>query len=122
MVTQNNTEQGKGKVIDMLNLNDPLNSIRVKDFECGRTQNIEVRIGRRLYMVDVIKTEMISYVELYRKVCSDRTKYSKYEPKAKMVSAKVKSNACLHKDFFENLQELKKAQDIYSKYGDVLAM
>lgn len=105
----------------MVNLNKEGLSLSL--FPYGKTQNVEVRIGRKLYMLDVDRNALYTDIDFYRKVSADREKYSKYDPEAELVSVvQVRSDSVLNKDFFEKIREISKAQDLCKKYGRLLAM
>ena len=105
---------------NIINLNDILGRVDVSALPYGKNQNIEVRIGRKLYMVDVDKDALLAHLDFYKKVKSDRTKYSKYDPEAEMVSVTVRNDVRLDKNFFENIEEISKAQTVYVRFGNFL--
>lgn len=104
----------------MVNLNKE--GLYMSLFPYGKTQNVEVRIGRKLYMVDVDRNAHSAYVELYKRVAADRETYSKYSFDADMVGITVKPDAVLTREFFEEIKEISKAQITCKAYFMILAM
>lgn len=104
----------------IINLNDILGRVDISKLPCGKNQNIEVRIGRKLYMVDVDKNMLYAHIDFYKKVKADRKKYSKYDPEAEMLSVTVRNDVRLGKNFFENIEEISKAQTVYDCFGNLL--
>lgn len=104
----------------MVNLNKE--GLYMSLFPYGKTQNVEVRIGCKLYMVDVDKNANSTYIGFYKKVAADRRMYSKYASEADMVSVQVKPDAILTREFFENIREIRRAQTLVWKYDEVLSM
>lgn len=94
--------------------------IYIADFEYGSTQNIEIKIGRRLYLIDVKKDSGSSWIEVYRKLNKDRKRYSKYDPRAKAACIRVENNAVLDSQFFNNIHEIERAQFTCSLYKNIL--
>lgn len=105
---------------NIINLNDISGRVNIDKLPYGKNQNIEVRIGRKLYMVDVDKDALLAHLDFCKKVKSDRTKYSKYDPEAEMVSVTVRNDVRLDKNFFENIEEISKAQTVYDCFGNFL--
>lgn len=102
------------RITIMLNLNKE--SIYIGNFKNGKTQNIECRLGRRLYYIDIDKDCFSTYIELYKKVKKNRHDFSKYDPEAEKHDVCVKNNAVLSRDFFENMAEIERAQFIIGIY------
>lgn len=101
----------------MLNLNKEF--LNIGKLPNGKTQNIEVKIGRKLYYIDVDKNCDSACVDFYKKIEADRTKQSKYSVDG-VLGVFVKVDAFLGRDFFEQILEIKKAQEIFSKWGNVI--
>lgn len=101
----------------MLNLNKEF--LNIGKLPNGKTQNIEVKIGKKLYYVDVDKNCEVSCVDFYKKIGADRTKQSKYGVDG-VLGVFVKVDALLGRDFFEQIEEIKKAQEIYGKWGNTI--
>lgn len=97
-----------------------LDFINIGNFKYGWTQNIEIKIGRKLYLMDVKKDCSSCWIEVYRKLNKDRKKYSKYDPRAKATCIRVENNAVLDYRFFENIHEIERVQNTYFNYKDIL--
>lgn len=102
----------------MINLNKE--SIYISDYESGRTQNIEVRLGRKLYLVDIDKSSNSTFIDFYKKEGTDRGAYSKYGVDDSVLGVQVKNDAMLDRSFFEHIKEIYDAQRIYSKFSSIL--
>lgn len=102
----------------MINLNR--DTVFLDTFPFGKTQNIECRLGRKAYLLDVEKNNVSAFITFYRKLNSDRKSYSKYEAVSDAHFVKVKTDAMLDRCFFQNITEIEKAQRIYSEYGRLM--
>ena len=100
----------------MYNLNGSCSSIFIGEFEFGKKQNIEVKIGRKFYLMDIDKNNEYTRIDFYRKLNVDRKKYSKYDKNAECSSVWIKNNALLNKKFFENIKDIENAQRIYRDF------
>ena len=47
-----------------INLNN--NSISLRDFKYGKTQNIVIQVGSKLYYMDVTKNKLGAFIETYQ--------------------------------------------------------
>ncbi len=85
----------------------------------GSTQSIEIKLGRKSFMADVDKNQSSASIDFYRKLNSDRKKYSKYEA---MVAGAVfvRNDAMLDRHFFEDIKAISEAQRIQRKYNMIL--
>ena len=92
----------------MINLNKE--SVSISEMPFGKTQNIECRLGRSLYMLDVDKNACTVHVSFYRRLNSDREKYSKYDPAAQCCMVTVAQNAILDWKFFDNIYAIMEAR------------
>lgn len=101
----------------MINLNKEL--LDIDKLQNGKTQNIEVKVGKKLYYVDVDKNCDSACVDFYQKVGTNRKNQSKYSVDS-VLAVFVKTDALLDRAFFEEIEEIKKAQEIYRKWGDQL--
>ena len=99
----------------MINTNNPGETLRLSDLPYGKTQNIEVKIGRGFYLVDVDKTSDVAFVELYRKFGDERNTYSKYDPECERCALYVRETASLGKDFFRAMPEIAATLDAYKR-------
>lgn len=82
--------------------------VKLGNFACGKTQNIELKIGRKTYMLDIDKNACSARLDFYNKKNSDRNNYSKYG-NADLHSVTVLNNAWLDKEFFANIAEIESA-------------
>lgn len=100
----------------MLNLNNSMLSLR--DLPFGKTQNLELKIGRKTYLCDIEKDSASAFVELFDKLPGKRENFSKYD--TNYHSAHVKPDALLDRDFFEHIAEIESAQRVIKQYRYVL--
>lgn len=77
----------------------------------GMTQNIELKIGRKIYLCDIEKCNEYACIEMYDRVDKDRTKFSKYGG-VNLHWVNVKSNAYLTRKFFEYFIKISEAQKL----------
>lgn len=103
---------------NIINLNRQ--SIFIAKIPFGKTQNIICRLGRRLYMLDVAKNACTVHISFYRRLNSDREKYSKYEPAAQCSAVSVAQKAILDRKFFENIHTISEAQSICNMYAEYI--
>lgn len=104
----------------MINLNDASN-IFLSRFDCGKSA-IEVKISRKIYLLDIVKHEGGSAdITLYRKLDKDRNKYSKHDPEANAHMVFVKGDAMIDREFLENIEAIEKAQNLCRRWSQVLA-
>lgn len=96
--------------------------LHIKSLECGKTQNIEIKMGRNTYYCDVDKDCASAYVHFFKKTTKLRQNQSKYDPSSEMHSVFVKTDAILDKRFFKKIAEIENAQDICREYKSVLHM
>lgn len=101
-------ESAKNKNI---NLNNE-SCIFMSDFNCGKTQSVEMKVGRKTYLCDISKDMSHALIEVYRKLNKNRQKYSKYDAAAETRRVTVKADAILRRDFFESIADIEKAQFI----------
>lgn len=88
--------------------------ILMADFPLGTTQDVEVKVGRKTMMLDVTKDAANCCIEIYPKRNADRQKYSKYG--AGYCRFTVCKGACLDRDFFDNAEEIARAQAVVELY------
>lgn len=96
----------------MLNLNERYLDVKRLDF--GKTQNIEVKIGRNLYYVDVNKNQDRAVIDFYPKTTKNRNGQSKYS--GGVLGVAVKPEAALGREFFEDIEQIKAAQEVMFKW------
>lgn len=102
----------------MINLNHEF--IRVSTFDCGKTQNVECKLGRKTFLLDVNKDSACTRLDFYKMVGADRKSFSKYSAEAENVSVIVKNDAVLDRSFFENIKKIAEAQMIVTRNNDKL--
>ena len=95
----------------MKNLNKEL--IFISDYNFGKTQNEVIKIGRKLYYIDIDKNSNSTFVNVYD-YSKDRESFSKYEANLHFVF--VENNSILDREFFKNIIEIEKATRILSKF------
>lgn len=96
------------KTGDIINLNH--GSIYLGNFENGHTHRVEIKLGRKSYLIDVDKDNISAFVEMYPK--TDKSKYS-----TDLVMVHFKPDAILYREIFENFKAIEDAQRILHKYG-----
>lgn len=101
----------------MINLNHT--DLYLSNYASGTHQNIEVRLGRKLYLIDIRKDCLSCLVEIYRKLSTDRRSFSKYGG-AGLKCVVVKKNAILTREFFENIDKITEAQRVIAKFKNIL--
>ena len=103
---------------NIINLNNQ--SVFIAKMPFGKTQNIECRLGRKLYMLDIEKNAYTVYVSFYRHLNSERRKYSKYDPAAQSGAVTVAKKAILDRKFFENIHKISAAQHVCNMYAEYI--
>jgi hypothetical protein len=96
-----------------INLNH--NKLYLADIPNGSTQNIEVKVGRKTYMVDINKNSASAYVCVYDKLSRKRNAYSKYSDNLHAVHTRV--DATLDREFIERIEEIEKAVALIEHFG-----
>lgn len=111
------TKKGRKKMKkeNIINLNRQ--SVFIAKMPFGKTQNIKCRLGRRLYMLDIEKNACTVRVSFYRRLNSERKKYSKYDSKAHCTGVTVSKKAILDRKFFENIYKISDAQNTCNIYA-----
>ncbi len=82
----------------------------------GKSQNIRVKVGRKVYLMDADKSALNITVDLYNKLNKKRNTFSKYSEKANLKSLTFVNNCRLTRDLVENFAELEKAVSLVEKY------
>ena len=77
----------------------------------GKHQGIEIKVGRKNYLLDIEKDCASACIDLYRK-------NSKYADPDSVLAVFFEPNAIISKDIILNLKEMEKAQSIYRKYNE----
>lgn len=96
------------KTGDIINLNHTYISLR--NFKNGHTARVEVKVGRKTYLIDVKKDVLSAFVEMYPK-----TNKSKYDGGLSMVH--FKPDAMLDRRIMENFKKIADAQTTLHIYG-----
>lgn len=104
----------------MINLNNEI--LFVGKFKCGKTQNIECRLGHNLYLIDIDKNSDCTTLDFYKKANSSREFFSKYDAQSELVSLTIQNEALLDRNFFENIKEIANAQKIVERHSQKLCM
>lgn len=93
-------------------------SLFLHELPFGTTQ-IEIRLGRKIFMADVEKNQLSASIDFCQKLNNDRKKYSKYEA---MIAGPVfvRNDAMLDRHFFEDIKAIDEAQRIQRKYNMIL--
>lgn len=94
-------------------------ALSINDLPCG-AKSIEVKIGRTTYIVDVTKYKQYAAIDFYEKKSNDRNRYSKYDVPS-VLNVFVKPDTYLTRDFFEHIRDIKFAQNVFIKYGKIMA-
>lgn len=83
----------------------------------GKTQNIRVKVGRKIYLMDADKTALSITADIYNKISKDRNTFSKYSEKANLKRLALVTDCYLTRDLVENFAELEKAVALVKKYA-----
>lgn len=105
------------KLNEIVNLNKT--DIYLSGLPFGKTRNIKIKIGRKLYYLDIDKDSNSACIDFYNYCKSDRTAFSKYDKEANNCRMFVKNDAILTRGFFKNIYEIKKAAELIEKYKQV---
>jgi hypothetical protein len=82
----------------------------------GKTQNIRVKVGRRIYLMDADKSALSITIDIYNELSKVRNAFSKYSEEADLKSLTFVKNCLLSRDLVENFAELQKAVSMVEKY------
>lgn len=88
-------------------------TLYVGKFPCGKTQGIEIKIGRQSFNCDISKDKMCASLEIYPKDPQRHCKYGEGH-----YSVNVKENALLDRKFFEAIPRLSEAQSLLRIYKE----
>ena len=97
------------KTGDIINLNHG-HVISLRNFDNGHTARVEIKVGRKSYLIDVKKDVLSAFVEMYPK-----TNKSKYDGGLSMVV--FEPDAILDRKIMENFKKIGDAQAILTRYG-----
>jgi hypothetical protein len=99
---------------NIINLN--YRNFDLETLPMGKTQNIRVKVGRQVYLMDVDKNALSITIDIYNELSKKRNSFSKYSEKADLKSLRFVNNSYLTRDLVENFAELEKAISLISKY------
>lgn len=95
---------------DVINLNH--GCIFLSRFNCGHTQRVEVKVGRKKYLIDVKKDVLSAFVEMYPKIPANKSKYS-----VELLMVHFRPDAILDRKIIENFKKIEDAQRTLHIYG-----
>ncbi len=99
---------------NIINLNH--HNFNLSTLPFGKTQNIRVKIGRKIYLIDIDKNALNITIDIYNEISKNRNTFSKYSEKANLKSLKLVKNCLLTRDLIENIDKLQKAIELVEKY------
>ena len=82
----------------------------------GKTQNIQLKVGRKIYLMDTDKSALSITVDIYNEISKNRNTFSKYSDKANLKSLRLANDCFLSRDLVEDFDELEKAVSLVDKY------
>ena len=82
----------------------------------GKVQNIRVKVGRKIYLMDADKSALSITIDIYNELSKVRNSFSKYSEEADLKSLTLVNNCLLSRDLVENFAELEKALALVKKY------
>jgi hypothetical protein len=82
----------------------------------GKVQNIRVKVGRKIYLMDADKSALDITIDIYNQIGKVRNAFSKYSEQADLKSLRLVKNCLLSRDLVENFAELQKAIELVKKY------
>lgn len=99
---------------NIINLNH--RDFHLRTLPMGKTQNIRVKVGRKIYLMDADKSALSITVDIYNELNKVRNNFSKYDEQADLKSLTLVNNCLLSRDLVENFAELEKAVSVVKKY------
>ena len=99
---------------NIINLNH--RDFNLSTLPMGKSQNIRVKVGRKVYLMDADKSALSITVDIYNELSKKRNTFSKYSEKANLKSLRLVKNCLLSRDLVENFAELEKALALVKKY------
>lgn len=99
---------------NIINLNH--RDFNLSTLPMGKSQNIRVKVGRKVYLMDADKSALSITVDIYNELSKKRNTFSKYDEKANLKSLTLVNNCLLSRDLVENFAELEKAVSLIEKY------
>ena len=82
----------------------------------GKSQNIRVKVGRKIYLMDVDKNALSITIDIYNELSKKRNAFSKYSEVANLKSLTLAVDCRLSRDLIENFAKLEKAVSLVKKY------
>lgn len=82
----------------------------------GKVQNIRVKVGRKIYLMDADKSALSITVDIYNQISKVRNTFSKYSEEANLKSLRLANDCFLSCDLVEDFDELEKAVSLVDKY------
>lgn len=98
----------------MVNMNEKYAMIFVDTIPYGKTK-MEVKVSRRIYIVEFDKSSNCTCLSIWRK-SNSKKHYLKYEKDSEFTSLYIKNDSRLEKDFFENIISISNAQHLCDEY------
>ena len=99
---------------NIINLNH--RDFNLSTLPTGKTQNIRVKVGRKIYLMDADKSALSITVDIYNELNKVRNTFSKYDEKANLKSLTFVNDCILTRDLVENFAELENALALVKKY------
>lgn len=99
---------------NIINLNH--SNFDLRNLPMGKTQNIRVKVGRKIYLMDADKSALSITVDIYNEISKKRNTFSKYSKEADLKSLRLVTDCFLSRDLVENFAELEKALTLVEKY------
>lgn len=99
---------------NIINLNH--RDFHLRTLPMGKTQNIHLKVGRKLYLMDADKNALSITVHIYNELSKKRNTFSKYDEKANLKSLTFVNDCILSRDLVDNFTELEKAVSLVKKY------
>ena len=78
---------------------------------------IIVKIGKKLYYLDITKNAANAHIDLYKKTTKNRNDQSKYDTPDAILGVAIKNTSIIDRKFLGHLKEIKEARDIIKEYG-----
>lgn len=94
----------------MIDLNKQ--KIQLSEMPFGQTQNLECCLDGNLYLLDLSKNACSASLNFYRRLDSNRGKYSKYDAAAQRCDATISPDVTLY-DAFSDISKPPAAKALY---------
>ncbi len=99
---------------NIINLNHQ--DFHLSTLPMGKTQNIRLKVGRKVYLMDADKSALSITVDIYNELSKKRNTFSKYDERANLKSLTFVTDCILTRDLVNNFTELEKAVSMVKKY------